>query len=715
LSSRTRKILLLAVVFAAVAAAVHFDLASRLSFASLKEGQAGLEASRAASPALFLAGYFLLYVAVTALSLPGATVLTLAGGALFGLAAGSVVVSFASTLGATLAMLVSRFFLRRPVQARFGERLRRVDAGLERDGAFYLLALRLVPAVPFFALNLVMGLTSIRTRTYWWVSQLGMLPATLVFVNAGGQLAVLETPADILSPRVLLSLAALGLLPLGLKAVLGPLKDRMALRGHAKPKSFDRDLVVIGAGAGGLVTSFVASAAKARVTLIEKGAMGGDCLNTGCVPSKALLRAGKLLAQARRADELGLKPAELGFDFGEVMDRVHRVVAAIEPHDSVERYESLGVEVIEGAARILDPYRVQVGERVLTTRHVVVATGAEPLVPPLEGLDQVEALTSDTLWGLRELPERLVVVGGGPIGCEMAQAFARFGSKVVQLEMIDRILAGEDLEASELVSEALTRDGVRILAGHRLRRFGRDGRGQHLIATRLEDEEEIRVDFDAVLLALGRKARVSGFGLEELGVELDDRGRVKTDARLRTNVPTLWACGDVAGPYQLTHAAGHQGWHAAVNALAQPFWGFDVDYANLPWCTYTDPEVARVGLSEAEAKREGVPHEITTYDLGDLDRAIADGNARGFVRVLTPPGKDDILGVTIAGPHAGDLIQEFVLAKRLGKGLGAILATIHAYPTLGEAARLAAGQWRKDHVPRRLLRWAERLHAWRRG
>ena len=715
MSARSRKVLLVALVLAAVLAALHFDLAGRLSFASLKEGQAGLESSRAASPLLFLAGYFLLYVTVTALSLPGATVLTLAGGALFGLATGSLVVSFASTLGATLAMLVSRYFLRGAVRARFGERLRRIDEGLERDGATYLLTLRLVPAVPFFVLNLLMGLTGIRMPTYWWVSQLGMLPATLVFVNAGTQLAKIDSPAGILSPRVLLSLAALGLLPLGLKLVLRPLKNWLALRGHDEPKSFDRDLVVIGAGAGGLVTSFVGSAAGAKVTLIEKGRMGGDCLNTGCVPSKALLRAGKLLAHARRADELGLKPAELDFDFGEVMDRVHGVVKAIEPHDSVERYESLGVEVIEGEAKIVDPYRVQVGDRTLTTRHIVVATGAEPLVPPFEGLDQVDSLTSETLWSLRELPRRLVVVGGGPIGCEMAQAFARFGSEVTQLEMVDRILAIEDREASDLLSEALSRDGVRILAGHRLQRFGRDGHGPFLIATRLEDGEEVRVDFDAVLLALGRKARVSGFGLEEVGVELDERGRVKTDGRLRTSVPTIWACGDVAGPYQLTHAAGHQGWHAAVNALATPFWGFDVDYANMPWCTYTEPEVARVGLSEDEAKRDGIAHEITSFDLAELDRAIADGSARGFVRVLTPPGKDTILGVTIAGPHAGDLIQEFVLAKRLGKGLGAILGTIHAYPTLGEAARMAAGQWRKDHVPQGLVRWAARFHAWRRG
>ena len=715
MSARTSRALLLIALAVLVAAAWRLGLHERLSFEALQDGREALEARFRAGPAGFVAGYFGLYVAVTALSIPGATVLTLAGGGILGLLVGTLVVSFASTLGATLAMLASRFLLRDLVRERFGERLRRIDEGFERDGAWYLLSLRLVPAVPFFLLNLAMGLTGIRLRTYWWVSQLGMLPATIVFVNAGRQLATLESPGEVLSPPVLLSLAALGLLPLVLKALVGPLRRRARLRRFDRPRSFDRDLVVIGAGAGGLVASYVAAAAKAKVTLVEKHLMGGDCLNTGCVPSKALLRAAKLVARARRADELGLKPTEIEFDFAEVMARVQRVVKAIEPHDSAERYRGLGVEVLEGQARLLDPFRVQVGERTLTTRHVVLATGAEPLVPPIEGLDEVEWLTSDTLWRLRELPRRLVVVGGGPIGCEMAQAFARLGSEVTQLEMVDRLLAIEDPEASEVVERALERDGVRVLTGHRLERFGLDHHGQHLVARRLDADESLRVDFDAVLLALGRKARVTGFGLEELGVELDEKGRIRTDERLRTSVPNLWAAGDCTGPYQLTHAAGHQGWHAAMNALADPLWSVPVDWSCLPWCTYTDPEVARVGLSETEAKERGIEHELTTYEIADLDRAIADGEAEGFVRVLTPPGKDRILGVTIAGPHAGDLIQELVLAKRLGQGLGAVLGTIHAYPTLGEAAKMAAGQWRRAHVPARLLGLAERFFAWRRG
>lgn len=480
-----------------------------------------------------------------------------------------------------------------------------------------------------------------------------------------------------------------------------------------KPKKFDYNVVVIGAGSGGLVSSYIAAVVKAKVALIEKHAMGGDCLNTGCVPSKALLRSAKMLSYAKRATEFGFTKTTVEFDFAAVMDRVQRVIQEIAPHDSVERYTKLGVECISGAAKIIDPYRVEVNGRTLTTRSIIVATGARPLVPPIPGLAESGYLTSDTLWSLRELPKRLVVLGGGPIGAEMAQAFARLGAAVTIVEMAPQILIREDAEVIELVTEKFRTEGITVLTGHKAKAFDKhaDGSGELLCDAA---GREVRIGFDKVIVALGRKANVTGFGLEELGVNLNPNGTITADVFLRTNYPNIYVCGDVAGPYQFTHVAAHQAWYACVNALFSPLKKFKADYRVIPWATFTDPEVARVGLNEKDAKAQGVSYEVTTYGIDDLDRAIADSEAHGFVKILTVPGRDTILGVTIVGSHAGDLIAEYVLAMKQRIGLNKLLGTIHIYPTLAEANKYAAGEWKKAHAPAFALTLLEKFHRFRR-
>lgn len=713
MAGRWKKIVIFIVLAVLIGLFFALDLQRFLTLAELKARQEAFQGYYAAHRLMTLAAYFLLYLAVTALSLPGAAIMTLAGGALFGFWPALVVVSFASTLGATLAFLVSRFLLRDWVQARFGERLKTVNAGIEREGAFYLFSLRLVPLFPFFVINLVMGLTPMRTWTFYWVSQLGMLAGTAVYVNAGTQLGRIEHLSGILSPGLLLSFVLLGLFPLLAKKILDVFKSRQSLARFPKPKRFDFNLVVIGAGSAGLVSSYIAAAVKAKVALIEKHRMGGDCLNTGCVPSKALIRSAKMAAYRRRGAEFGLDESPPAIDFRAVMERVQTVIRKVEPHDSIERYTDLGVEVITGEARITSPYTVEVNGRTLTTRAIILATGASPLVPPIPGLDRIDYLTSDNLWQLCRRPERLVVLGGGPIGCEMTQAFARLGSQVTQVEMMPQLMGREDEEVATFIRRRFEAEGVRVLTGHAAKEVLFEGESKILICER--DGERIEVPFDAILVAVGRKPHTRGFGLEELGVRLNERGTIDADPFLRTNFPNIFCAGDVAGPYQFTHTAAHQAWYAAVNALFGQLKKFRTDYRVIPWCTFTDPEVARVGLNEAEARQQKVPFEVARFELEELDRAIAEGEERGWVKVLTPPGKDKILGVTIVGDHAGDLLAEFVLAMKHCLGLNKILGTIHAYPTLAEANKMAAGVWKREHAPQQLLRWVERFHAWRRG
>ncbi len=710
------KLILVVVLIALVAAFFAFDLGQYLSLAYLKQRQADFAALYAERPLLVIGAYALIYIVVFALALPVGAVISLAGGALFGVWIGTLVVSFASSIGAALAFLASRYVLGDSVRQRFGARLDEVDKGIAKDGAFYLFTLRLIPAIPPAAINLLFGLTKMRTWTFYWVSQLGMLAGTIVYVNAGTQLGRLESLKGILSPGLIGSFVLLGIFPLVAKKIVDAVQGRKVYARWAagKPKSFDRNLVVIGAGAAGLVTSYIAAAVKAKVTLIESHKMGGDCLNYGCVPSKALIKSATLVHQMKHSARYGIARADVTLNFADVMERVARIVREVEPHDSVERYTGLGVDVVQGYAKLLNPWTVQIDlgdgkTQTLTTKTIVIATGAMPFVPPLPGLDDVGYLTSDTLWGLRELPARLVVLGGGPIGCELAQSFARLGSQVTQVEMLPRIMIREDVEVSQLARAALEADGVQVLTGHKALKCEVEGARKFIVVEAAGQTQ--RIEFDVLLCAVGRVARLKGYGLEELGIAV---GRtIETNEYLETIYPNILAAGDVAGPYQFTHTAAHQAWYASVNALFGTFKKFRCDYSVIPWATFIDPEVARVGLNEQEAKEKGIAYEVTRYGIDDLDRAIADSAAHGFVKVLTVPGKDKILGVTIVGVHAGDLLAEYVLAMKHGLGLNKILGTIHTYPTLAEANKYAAGEWKRNHQPHKVLEWLRRFHAWR--
>ncbi|MEH6596974.1 MAG: FAD-dependent oxidoreductase [Colwellia polaris] len=723
-----KKILLLVIAITLVALFFHYDLNQLLTLDGLKGSMDQFGEWREQSPLLVIGGFFALYILVTALSLPGAAILTLAAGALFGLVEGFIIVSFASSIGALLAFLVSRYLLRDSIKNKFPERLKAIDEGVQKEGAFYLFTLRLVPVFPFFLVNLLMGVTGIKAWTFYWISQLGMLAGTVVYVNAGTQLADIESLSGILSPKLIFSFVLLGLLPLIGKAIVNKIKQRKVYKKWQKPKKFDRNLLVIGAGAGGLVTSYIAAAVKAKVTLIEAGEMGGDCLNYGCVPSKAIIKSAKIVDQIKHAEHYGLENTSPQFSFKKVMARVHQVIADIAPHDSVERYTDLGVEVIKGYGKLINPWTVEIKlndgtMQTLTARSIVIATGARPFVPPLPGIEESGYVTSDTLWTefakLDTAPKKLVVLGGGPIGSELAQSFARLGSEVIQIEMAERIMIREDLEVSEFASQSLQKSGVNILTSHQaLRCEQRDGK-KFIIVKNLKheqgsaQEEEMAIEYDELLCAVGRSARLKGYGLEELGIETNRT--IQTNDYLETLYPNIFAAGDIVGPYQFTHVAAHQGWYAAVNALFGTFKKFKVDYRVIPWATFIDPEVARVGINEQEAIEQGIDYEITRFDFEELDRAITDSAANGFIKVITPKGKDKILGVTIVSEHAGDLIAEFVLAMKHGLGLNKILGTIHSYPTWAEGNKYAAGEWKRNHAPETVLSWLEKYHTWKRG
>jgi len=714
----------LALVFLVLAISAFFalDLNQYFTLHYLQQSQSDLARVYAERPWSMRAAYFVLYLTVAALSLPGAALLTLAGGAVFGFWWGLVLVSFASSMGATVSFWVARWLLRDWVQARFATQLQEINAGVQRAGALYLLSLRLIPVVPFFLINLTMGLTTLRSWTFYGVSQAGMLIGTAVFVNAGIHLGSLQRLSDAASPGLLGSLALIGLMPLVIRRAMRhaeKLRVFAPWRGQ-RPQRFDRNLIVIGAGAGGLVSAYIAAAVKAKVTLVEARQMGGDCLNTGCVPSKALIRSANVAHQMRQAAAFGITPAPGAVDFKAVMQRVRQVIADIAPHDSLERYTALGVDVVQGHATITNPWTVSIRRpdasiQTLTTRSIVIAAGAAPVVPDLPGLQASGFLTSDTLWdalaGLETLPKRWVVMGGGPIGCELAQAFARLGADVVQVEMAPRLLMREDSEVSATVQAALAADGVQVLTNHQALRCEQHDGTQVLVVS--HHGQEVRLPFDRLLCAVGRAARLSGYGLEALGIPTDKT--IVTDDTLQTLYPNIFAAGDVASPMQLTHAAAHQAWYATVNALVGDFKRFRVNSRAIPHVTFTAPEVAGVGLNERQATERGIAYEVTRYDLNDLDRAIADGVPQGFVKVLTVPGKDRILGVTLVGAHAGELLAEYVLAMQHGLGLNKILGTVHSYPTLAEANKFAAGQWRRAHQPAALLAWAERFHRWRRG
>ena len=708
-----KKILILAIVAGLIVVYFVFDLGQYLDLDYFKQQQERIMAYRESFPMRTAAIFFIAYILVTGLSLPGAAIATLVGGAIFGLLWGTVLVSFASVIGASCAFLVSRHILRDTIQSRYGDRLRTINEGCEKDGAVYLFTLRMVPLFPFFLINLLMGLTPMRLGMFFIVSQIGMLPGTIVYVNAGTQIAKIDSLGSILSPALIASFVLLGIFPLISKKIIDAFKARKALGKYKKPKKFEFNTVVIGAGSAGLVAAYIAAAVKAKVALIEKAKMGGDCLNTGCVPSKAIIRTAKFLSHQKRSKEFGVHTASAEFDFKEVMDRVRSIIGVIQHHDSVERYTGLGVDCFAGHATIESPYCVDVDGKKLTTRSIVIASGAEPAVPPLPGIDDVNYYTSDTIWEIDELPKRLLVLGGGPIGCELSQAFVRLGSNVTQVQRLPRIMPREDAEYSEMVLKQFIEDGVDVRLEHLAKEFITENGANVLVCE--HNGEEVQIEFDTLLIAVGRRARISGFGIDQLGIELSSNRTIEINEFLETNFPNIYAVGDVAGPYQFTHFGAHQATSAATNALLRPFYRRRVDYSVIPWATFTEPEVARVGLNEQEAKQKGIDYEATVYDFKDLSRAIADSEARGEIKVLTPPGKDKILGVTIAGEHAGDLISEFILAMQCGIGLNKILGTIHIYPTLAESVRFVAGNWKRKQVSERTMKILRGFNKWRRG
>jgi dihydrolipoamide dehydrogenase len=690
-----------------------FDLDQYLTLEYVQSSLADIRAFKDENFALAATSYFVAYVVITGLSIPAAIIVTLMGGAIFGLFWGTLLASFGSSIGATLAFLATRFLLQDWVQHKFGDYLAPLNRGMKKDGNFYLFSIRLVPVLPFFVVNLLMGLTRIPALSFYLISQVGMLPSTAVFVNAGSGLAQITSVTGLISLPLLASFVLLATFPFLAKIILARVQGNKIMKPFGKPAKFDANVVVIGAGSAGLVSSLIVAGAKAKVVLVEKHKMGGDCLNTGCVPSKALIRSGKIMSYIRRASEFGIDSAGGEVNFKQVMNRVQGIIKTIEPHDSVERFTSLGVECVQGEARIESPYIVSVGDRKIHTRSIIVASGARPLVPAIEGLENIDYLTSDNVWSLQQLPGKLLVVGGGPIGCELAQAFSNLGSDVTQVDMADRIMPREDAEVSELVSSRFQKQGIELLCDHKLLKFESiDGRN-YMVAE--HQGETVRVEFDKVLLAIGRKANVEGFGLEELGVAMTDRGTIKVNEYLQTNFPNIFACGDVAGPYQFTHMASFQAWFASLNAMTGGLWRSRVNYNVVPWATFTDPEVARVGLSEHEARQKGISYEITRYDLDDHDRALADGENHGFVKVLTAPGKDKILGVCIVGYHAGELIGEFVFAMTHGMGLKKISAVTHIYPTLMEANKFTANAWRSARLPEKYFPLAEKYFRWLRG
>lgn len=688
----------------------YFDLGQHFTLSNLKDKHTGLTNYYENNKQISIVVYMIAYILMAALSLPGAAVMSLAGASVFGFWLGLILVSFASTIGATLAFLVARFILKDYIQDKFSDKLKKINKGIEKDGIFYLLTLRLIPVFPFFVINLVMGLTSIRVLTFYIVSQLGMLPGTAIFVNAGTQIGQLSSTKGILSPSLILSFILLGIFPWIAKFLVSYVKNRKVLSKYSKPKKFDYNLIVIGAGSAGLVSSLIAATVKSKVCLIEKHKMGGDCLNTGCIPSKAIIKSAKILSYSKNAEKYGIKSLTPEFNFKDIMNRVHKIIKKIEPHDSVERYTELGVECISGSATLISPYEVSVNQKTISAKNIILATGASPFIPPIKGIEHIEYLTSENIWDIQELPKNLIVLGGGPIGCELSQAFARLGSNVTIVEMAGNIMGREDHDVTDIITKKFEEENITVLTKHMAKEIKTDKQDKILIAS--FKGKDVEMKFDQILVAVGRKANTTGFGLEKLGVELNPNGSLKVNEYLQTSIPTIYCAGDVAGPYQFTHTAAHQAWFASVNSLFGHLKRFKVDYSVIPWATYTDPEVARVGLSETEAKHLQIDYELTKYAIDDLDRAIADSVDYGFVKVITKKGSDKILGVTIVGDNAGNIISEYVLAMKNKIGLNKILSTIHIYPTLSEANKFAAIEWKKARKPEKLLNYLKKYHSW---
>ncbi|PWU05649.1 MAG: pyridine nucleotide-disulfide oxidoreductase [Verrucomicrobia bacterium] len=685
----------------------------------IKSQQASLTSLYENNKFIFIFIFMVVYIFVTALSIPAAALLTLLAGAIFGLLAGTLIVSFASTIGATCAFLISRWLFSDYFKKRFAGTFTKINQGIEKEGSLYLFALRLIHLIPFFLINILMGLTSMKTKTFCIVSQLGMLPGTIAYINAGKELAKIDSLKSLLSPTLLIAFAILGLLPLLSKWLLTSIRSKKMqsskiLTQFTKPKKFDYNIIVIGAGSGGLVASYIGSLLKAKVGLIEKNKMGGDCLNTGCVPSKAFIRVAKIFNDIKRSTQFGINKITVDYDFSQIMEHIHEIIRKVAPHDSVERYTSLGVDCFLGEAKVLSPYQVQVNNQILTAKNIIIATGGIPIIPQIEGINEMHPFTTDTIWTIRTQPKHLIIIGGGPVSCELAQCFARIGTHVTIIQHKDNLLQKEDPEIGSFISQQLKQESVTVLTQAEPKKFYFDLNKQKTLEI-LQNNQTHILEFDELLVATGRKPNLQGFGLEDIGIPFSKPSKIEPSDTLQTNYPNIFICGDAAGSYQFTHYAAHQAWYAAINALFHPFWRVKVDNSLIPWCTFTDPEVARVGLNETQAKKLNIPYEITTYQIDDLDRAITDLENRGFIKILTRPNKDKILGVTIVSSHASDIILEFITAMKNNIGLDKILSTIHIYPTFGEANKYVASQWKKKHIPQKALKFLEKFHTFRRN
>lgn len=706
-----RIIIFLVIIASIIFGVAFFDLTSYLTFDELKQRQSELQSLVSDNSFAAAAIFFLVYVLATSVSFPGALILTLAGGALFGLVQGTLLISFASTIGALFAFLVARYFLHDFVQNKFSDRLTLINQKVEKEGAFYLLFLRLVPAFPFFLVNLVMALTPIRAWTYYWVSQLGMLPATLIYVNAGTQIAKISSPSDIASPSMIFAFILLGILPFITKGIISTLKNNRAYNEFNEPTSFEYNTIVLGGGSAGLVAGYTTSTLQGKVALVERHQMGGDCLNTGCVPSKSILRSAKFVADIKNFASYGLSNANYELEFNNVMARVHDKISIIEPKDSVARYTELGVHCEQGDAVVLSPWEVNVNDKILTAKNIIIATGATPALPNITDLDQVPYFTTDTIWSLTELPKKLLIIGAGPIGCELGQAFARLGSKVTIAYNQPTILPNEDEAAAKLVEASLLKDNVLLLTNFNSDKFINDFDNYSLVGS--QDAVFTTISFTHLLIATGRKANIGG--LEILNLDLDEKGRIATNDTLQTKYPNIYACGDVTSSMQYTHTASHQAWYAAFNALFHPLKKFKCTLDNIPRAVFTDPEITSLGITEKQAIEQGIAHQVTTFPMDDIDRAITDNATIGFIKVITPANSDKILGVCIVGEHASELIAEFVLAKTNGLGLNKILKTVHIYPTRSEINRMVAGKWRRSKLTKRTLDLLKKFQSWRLG
>jgi len=706
-----RIIIFLVLIASIIFGVVFFDLASYLTFDELKQRQSELQALVGDNAFASASIFFLLYVIVTGVSLPGALILTLAGGALFGLTQGIILISFASTIGALLAFLVARYFVHDFVQSKFSERLALVNKKVNEEGAFYLLFLRLVPVFPFFLVNLVMALTPIKAFTYYWVSQLGMLPATIIYVNAGTQLAKISSPGDIASPAIIIALVLLGILPFITKGIMSILRNIRVYKGFSKPRSFDFNTIVLGGGSAGLVAAYTTSTLQGKVALVERHQMGGDCLNTGCVPSKSILRSAKFVSDLKNYSSYGLSKASHELEFKNIMARVHEKISTIEPKDSVARYTELGVHCEQGNAVVISPWEVKVNDKTITAKNIIVATGATPALPDITDLHLVPYFTTDTIWSLTELPKKLLVIGAGPIGCELGQAFARLGADVTIIQKHANILTNEDEAAAKLVQASLLKDNIKLLTNFNADKFINDF--DNFSLTGSQNDAFVTIGFTHLLIATGRKANLDG--LDALNLNVDEKGRVVTNDTLQTKYPNIYACGDVTSTMQYTHSASHQAWYAAFNALFHPIKKFTCTLDNIPRAVFTDPEITSLGITEKQAIEQDIEHQVTTFPMNDIDRAITDNATTGFIKVITPANNDKILGVCIVGEHASELIAEFVLAKTNGLGLNKILKTVHIYPTRSEINRMVAGKWRRSKLTARTISLLKKFQSWRLG